>query len=165
MKKNTSSLELDQKIAELTNALQRERADAMNVRRRSEEERAKMAGFYKSLVVRELLPTIDNFERALKHAPVVQKHESGSMNHEEIKKLLEWVEGVKKIVSSFEAVLAKIGVQRIKTVGEPFDPNLHEAISMEEGDGTEEVVSEELQSGYILGDEVIRHAMVKVKMQ
>ena len=165
MSKKPTLADLEQQISELTDALQRERADAMNVRRRSDEERAKMAGFYKSLVVRELLPTIDNFERALKHAPKPQKHESGSMNHEETKKLLEWVEGVKKIVSSFEAVLNKIGVERIKTVGESFDPKLHEAVSMEEGDGIEEIVSEELQSGYALGDEVIRHAMVKVSLK
>jgi molecular chaperone GrpE len=143
---------LTQKIAELTDALQRERADAMNVRRRSEEERAKMGNFYKSLVVRELLPTIDNFERALKHTP---------------KELSEndYIKGIQAVVKQFEDALAKIGVQRIKTVGEPFDPNFHEAISMEDGDGDHEVVSEELQAGYILGDEVIRHAMVKVRME
>ncbi len=161
--KKPSLVDLEQKIAELTDALQRERADAMNVRRRSEEDRAKMAGFYKAMVVRELLPTIDNFERALKHVPVV--NDGQHVADPEVKKLLEWVEGVKKIVSSFEAALAKIGVTRIKTVGEPFDPNLHEAISMEEGEGTKEVVCEELQSGYSLGDEVIRHAMVRVKME
>lgn len=155
--------ELEQKIAELTDALLRERADAMNVRRRSEEERAKMAGFYKSLVVRELLPTIDNFERALKHIPSEKSQESRTKSQEELK-LMEWVEGVKKIVVSFEAALTKIGVERIKTVNEPFDPTVHEAISMEEGEGTREVVCEELQSGYKLGDEVIRHAMVRVKM-
>jgi molecular chaperone GrpE len=58
--------------------------------------------------------------------------------------------------------LADIGVQRIKTTGEPFDPKYHEAVSMEEGKGTQEVVAEELQAGYTLGDEVIRHAMVRV---
>jgi molecular chaperone GrpE len=56
-----------------------------------------------------------------------------------------------------------MGVERIKTVGEMFDPRYHEAVSMEEGDGTEEIVSDELQAGYKLGDEVIRHAMVRVK--
>ncbi len=164
MGKKSNVNDLEQQIAELTDALQRERADAMNVRRRSEEDRAKMAGFYKAMVVRELLPTIDNFERALKHAPVGQSQES-RVKSQELDKLLEWVEGVKKIVSSFEAALTKIGMVRIKTVGEPFDPNLHEAISMEEGEGVREVVCEELQSGYKLGDEVIRHAMVRVKME
>lgn len=159
MSKKPTLAELEQQVAELTEALQRERADAMNVRRRSEEERAKMGNFYKSLVVRELLPTIDNFERALKHVPEQsrQRAEGG-----EEQKLREWIEGVKKILGNFEETLKKIGVHRIKTVGEPFDPSFHEAISMEEGDGVHEIVSEELQSGYILGDEVIRHAMVKV---
>jgi molecular chaperone GrpE len=163
-KKPDANEELEQQVADLTDALLRERADATNVRRRSEEERAKMAGFYKSLVVRELLPTIDNFERALKHAPVGKISEVRSQISEK-DKTLEWVEGVKKIVSSFEGVLKKIGVERIKTVGELFDPNLHEAVSIEEGEGEQEVVSEELQSGYSLGEEVIRHAMVRVKNQ
>jgi len=58
-----------------------------------------------------------------------------------------------------------MGVERIKTVGEIFDPRYHEAVSMEEGDGTTEVISEELQSGYQLGDDVIRHAMVRVRLE
>lgn len=145
-------LELEQQIGELTNALLRERADATNVRRRSEEERAKMGGFYKSLVVRELLPTIDNFERALKHVPKDLEEN-------------DYIKGIQGVVKQFEEALSKIGVKRIKTTGELFDPNLHEAVAMEEGEGTEEVVSEELQSGYILGDEVLRHAMVKVTMK
>jgi molecular chaperone GrpE len=150
MPKKPVAGELEQQIAELTDALQRERADAMNVRRRSEEEKAKMSGFYKSAVVHELLPTIDNFERALKHVPKDLEHNA-------------YIKGIQGVVKQFEDALSKIGVQRIKTVGEPFDPNLHEAVSMEEGEGDQEVVSEELQSGYTLGDEVLRHAMVKVK--
>jgi molecular chaperone GrpE (heat shock protein) len=63
-----------------------------------------------------------------------------------------------------------MGVQRIKTVGEPFDPLVHEAVSMDEGDGSSgqnhvEVVCEELQPGFRLGDQIIRHAMVKVKLE
>lgn len=144
--------ELHQKIVELTDALQRERADAMNVRRRSEEERAGLASFYKAHIIRELLPVLDNFERAIKHVP---------------KDLTDndYIKGVEGIVKQFEEALAKIGVVRIKTTGEIFDPNLHEAVSMEEGQGSKEVVSEELQAGYILGDTVVRHAMVKVKME
>ncbi|MGH7195793.1 MAG: nucleotide exchange factor GrpE [Candidatus Saccharimonadales bacterium] len=143
---------LNQQIAELTEALQRERADATNLRRRSEAERVAMGAYYKSLVVRELLPVIDNLERALKHAP---------------KDLADndYVKGVQGVVKQFEKALAGIGVSKIKTTGQAFDPKFHEAVQMEEGDGTREVVAEELQAGYRLGDEVIRHAMVKVKME
>jgi len=136
-------------IAELTEALLRERADAMNVRRRAEEDRIKLGGFYKSLIVKELLPVIDNFERALKNVP---------------KELADndYIKGVQGVVKQFEDTMIKIGVERIKTVGEHFNPELHEAISMEEGEGDTEVVTEELQAGYKVGDEIIRHAMVKV---
>ena len=139
-------------VAELTAALQRERADAMNVRRRSEEERLKLADFYKALIVRQLLPVIDDLERSLKHVPKELENS-------------DYVLGVGQIIKQFEKVLSGIGVERIVTVGTAFDPRYHEAIVMEDSDGNHEVVSEELQAGYKIGDEIIRHAMVKVKME
>jgi molecular chaperone GrpE len=150
--KKPSSEEFEQRIADLTEALQRERADVINVRRRHDEQVASLKTIVKANVVRDLLPVIDNFERALKHVP------------EELKGN-EYIKGVRGVVKQFEATLEGIGVTRIKTVGEVFDPVLHEAVSMEDGTGTTEVVSEELQAGYKLGDEIIRHAMVRVKMQ
>jgi molecular chaperone GrpE len=143
---------LQQQVADLTEALQRERADAMNLRRRHDEQMASLKNVVKATVVRDLLPVIDNFERALKHVPEDLKDN-------------DYIKGVQGVVKQFEKTLADLGVQRIKTVGEPFDPKWHEAISMDEdSEGTTEVVSEELQSGYAIGDEVIRHAMVRVKM-
>jgi molecular chaperone GrpE len=104
----------------------------------------------KANVVRELLPVIDNFERALKHVPDdLQDH--------------DYIKGVQGVVKQFEKTLQDMGVERIKTTGELFDPRYHEAVSMEEGEGGEEVVADELQSGYKLGEDVIRHAMVKVR--
>lgn len=144
--------ELAEANAHLNESLLRERADAMNVRKRAEEDRLKLGSFYKAYVVKELLPVIDNFERALKAVP--KDLEAN-----------EYVRGVRGIVKQFEQTLSKIGVERIKTVGEPFDPNIHEAVTMEEGEGSDEIVSEELQSGYRLGDEVIRHAMVRVTLR
>lgn len=144
--------ELAREVSELTEALQRERADVINVRRRHDEQMASLRNVVKASVVRELLPAIDNLERALKHVP---KDIAGH----------DYVKGVSGVVKQFERALKDLGVVKIHTVGEPFDTTLHEAVSMEEGGkGKTEVVSEELQPGYILGDEVIRHAMVKVKM-
>lgn len=148
----TDVVALQQQIAELTDALQRERADVTNVRRRHEEQIAGLKNIVKAGVVRDLLPVIDNFERALKHVPAELEDN-------------DYVKGVQGVVKQFEKTLADLGVERIKTVGEPFDPKFHEAISMEDGDGATEVVSEELQAGYALGDEIIRHAMVRVKVQ
>lgn len=143
---------LEQQVAELTEALQRERADSMNIRRRHEEQIAGLKTTIKASVVRDLLPVIDNFERALKHVP------------EELKNN-DYVKGVQGVVKQFEKTLHDLGVTRIKTAGEPFDPKWHEAVAMEDGEGSEEVVSEELQAGYAIGDEVIRHAMVRVTMR
>jgi molecular chaperone GrpE len=145
-----ASKQLHAQIQELTQALQRERADATNIRRRHEEEIANLRNRLKANVISELLPVIDNFERALKHVP---KELEGN----------DYIKGVQGVVKQFETTLNSMGVERIKTVGEPFDPNLHEAVSVEEGDGEKEIVSQELQAGYRLGNDVIRHAMVKVK--
>jgi len=143
---------LQQQIGELTEALQRERADADNIRRRHDEQIGGLKDMVKANVIHELLPVIDNFDRALKHVP------KDLINN-------DYVKGVQGVVKQFEKTLSDMGVERIKTVGEVFDPHLHEAIHMEDGDGHIEVVCEELQPGYKLGNEVIRHAMVKVKME
>ena len=144
--------DLLQQIGELTEALQRERADVINIRRRHDEQMASLKNMVKSPIVRELLPAIDNLERALKHTP------KDLVDH-------DYVKGVAASVKQFEKVLHDLGVAKIKTVGESFNPHLHEAVSMEHGDGKHEVVSEELQPGYTLGDEVLRHAMVRVKVE
>lgn len=144
--------QLEQQVQELTEALKRERADSENIRRRHDEQIATLRNAVKANVVREMLPVIDNFERSLKHVPAdLAQH--------------DYIKGIQAVSKQFEKTLEKIGVQRIKTVGEAFDPRYHEAVSMEEGSGTTEVVSEELQAGYTLGEEVIRHAMVKVRME
>ncbi len=141
--------ELAAHVQELTQALQRERADAVNIRRRHEAEITTLRTRVKATVIQDLLPVIDNFERALKHVPKDLEDN-------------DYIKGVQAVVKQFEKTLADMGVERIKTVGEPFDPHLHEAVATE-GEGAEQVVSEELQAGYRIGDDVIRHAIVKVK--
>lgn len=148
--KNQDFEALEQQIADLTEALQRERADVINVRRRHEEQIISLKNLVKSQIIEELLPVIDNFERALKHVPAELKGN-------------DYIKGVNGVVKQFEKTLADFGVERIKTVGEHFDPNLHEAVGMEDGDGDKEIIIEEHQAGYKLGDDIIRHAMVKVK--
>jgi molecular chaperone GrpE len=142
--------EAKQQVEELTDALRRERADAVNLRRRHEAEVSSLRTSVKATVVADLLPVIDNFERALKHVPANLRDD-------------DYIKGVQGVVKQFEKTLADMGVERIKTIGEHFNPHLHEAVSTEEGDGEHEIVSEELQAGYKIGDDVIRHAMVRVK--
>lgn len=142
--------QLEQQVAELTEALQRERADAVNMRRRNEEQISDLKSVVTEHVIEQLLPVIDNFERSLRHVPKDLEDN-------------DFVKGVQGVVKQFEQTVRDLGVEKIKTVGEVFDPALHEAVGMEDGDGEVEVVCEELQPGYVLGDRVIRHAMVKVK--
>jgi molecular chaperone GrpE len=160
--------ELQQQVALLTEALQRERADATNIRRQHDEQIANLRTVIKANVIRDLLPVIDNFERALKHEPSQKLPPEDTADYEKaaletFKKYEDYVNGVRSLVKQFEKTLSGIGVERIQTVGEHFDPKYHEAVSMEEGDGAKEIVSEELQAGYKIGEDVIRHAMVRVR--
>jgi len=143
---------LREEVEMLTEAIQRERADAMNMRRRHDEQIMNLKSTLKADVVNDLLPVIDNFERALKHVP------------EELKEN-DYVKGVQGVVAQFDKTLADMGVKRIQTIGQDFNPHFHEAVGIEEGEGDKEIVSEELQAGYQIGDTVIRHAMVKVTKQ
>lgn len=147
--KKPTLAELQTYIITLTDALQRERADATNIRRRHEQQLAGLKDMVKASVVRDLLPVLDNFERALKHVPL----DLATNEH---------IKGINGIISQIEKTLKQMGVEKIKTVGQPFDPVVHEAVSTEPGDGVE-TVCEELQAGYQIGSDVIRHAMVRVK--
>lgn len=150
-KVNSEIEELKAQIEDLTEALRRERADNINMRSRHEKDVASLRSLVKANVVRDFLPVIDDFERSINHIP---------KNIEDT----EFVKGVKGIIKKFAKTLEDLGVERIPTVGEEFNPTFHEAVSMEDGEGTTEVITDELQPGYKLGDNVIRHAMVKVKM-
>lgn len=152
--------QLKAKVEELTDALKRERADSENIRRRCEQQIQSQKNFVKIDLVRKLLPVIDNLNLALGHTP---KELAGN----------DYVKGVEAVVRQFEKFLTDVGVERIKTVGQVFDPRLHEAIGMDNADESpdatqnrvQEIVSHELQAGYKLDAEIIRHASVKVKLQ
>ena len=148
-KKSEEVQVLEQQIADLTDALQRERADVINIRRRHDEQMGSLRNTVKAHVVKDLLPSIDNLERALVHTPKDLK------DH-------DYVKGVQTVVKQFEKTLRDLGVAKIKSVGASFDPNLHNAVSMDDGEGSHEVVSEELQAGYTLNSEILRPAIVRV---
>lgn len=151
MPKNKKQTELEQQVGELTQDLQRVRADFENYRKRVELEKvlAKNAG--KSSTVLKLLPVIDNIERAILHMPA-ELHSNS------------WAQGVAGLVKNLEKSLESLDLKRIvATPGTSFNPELHEAIQFDEdAEGEQEVVAEELQAGYTLGGDVLRSSMVKV---
>ncbi len=142
---------LSKQIEDLQDSLRRERADSENIRRRHEAQLSELKTYVTVDIVRSLLPVIDNMERAQKHVP------------EDIADS-QYVKGVESVLKQFSTTLEKLGVERISTVGEEFDPELHEAVSMDDSEGgATEIVTDELQTGYKLDSHVIRHAMVNVK--
>ena len=151
MAKSKKQQELEQQVGELTQDLQRVRADFENYRKRVEQEKEMARAGGKVGAIMQLFPVIDNIERAISHRPEDLKDNA-------------WADGVAKLVKNLEKSLATMGVSRIDaTVGTAFDPNLHEAVQFDdEAEGEHEVVAEELQAGYKLGDEVMRPSMVKV---
>ena len=139
----------EEQITELTADLQRLQADFANFKRRSTEERGEFVNVAKQQAMAELLPILDNLDRAIAHMP------------EELAET-PWAKGVAQVAKQVGEKLAGLGVEKIEALGQPFDPNLHEAIEFQEGEGTTEVVTEELQPGYKIGDRLLRPAIVKV---
>lgn len=126
---------------------QRVQADFINYKRRSEQEMAEVSKFANTTLMLSLLPILDDLDRAFASIP------------SRLAKL-NWVEGVRLIERKLQAILEAQGLSQIKALGEPFDPNFHEAVR--HAKGKEGIVVEELQKGYMLHHRVIRPTMVVV---
>lgn len=139
------------KEQELINDLQRVRADFENYRKRVDAEKAGLTELTKATTIMKLLPVVDDIERAIAHAPKALAND-------------KWAQGVVALGKNLEKSLNDLGLKRISAKpGEPFNPDLHEAVMLEDGEGEQEVISEELRPGYTLNGQVIRPSMVKVK--
>ena len=151
MAKSKKQTELEQQVGELTQDLQRTRADFENYRKRveTEKEQAKESGKNQTIV--KLLSIVDSIERAVSHVPEDLKENS-------------WTDGVVKMAKNLEKMLSDLGLTKIQiTPGKtPFDPELHNAVQADDTDGDTEVVAEELMTGYKKDNFVLRPAMVKV---
>ena len=122
---------------------QRSAADFANFKRRSEEEANALGEFARAMLITKLLGVLDDFDRALESVPN-EAHEG-------------WVEGIRLVERKLRGVLESEGVTQIEALGQPFDPNLHEAVVHEEtSDHPDNTVIAELQRGYRLRDRVIR---------
>jgi molecular chaperone GrpE len=126
---------------------QRAQADYVNYKRRSKKEKEELSQFANSVFILNILPILDDWERALASVPDDQAS-------------LSWVEGIRLIERKLRGALEAQGLSPIESVGQPFDPNLHEAAM--EGKGEEGIVVGELQKGYKFRDRVIRPARVVV---
>ena len=127
----------------------RVQADMENMRKRLEREKADFIKFANENLMKDLLPVIDNLERALNHA---QADDSEAI-----------LQGVQLTYDGFKNVLEKFGVRAVASLGERFDPNFHEAVMQrEDPDAEDNTVLEEIQKGYLLNERLIRPSMVVV---
>lgn len=140
----------DEQIEELKDKLTRQMAEFDNYRKRTDKEKSFMYEVGVKDVVEKILPVLDNFERGLE----------GEKKDED---LAGFVQGMDMIYKQLMTVLEDIGVKPIEAVGQPFNPDLHNAVMHEDDDSKgENLVTEEFQKGYTYRDNVVRHSMVKV---
>ncbi|MCW5982117.1 MAG: nucleotide exchange factor GrpE [Bryobacteraceae bacterium] len=154
MQLETLAVERDRLSAEnedLRDRLLRRQADFDNFRRRVERERSELGEYAGMETMRALLPTLDDFERALAAAPDVSGPES------------EWVKGIQIIYQRLSEALRKLGLEAIESAGKPFDPNIHHAVEMVASeDVPDHTVIDEYQKGYNFKGRLLREAMVRV---
>ncbi|MFN2938829.1 nucleotide exchange factor GrpE [Lachnospiraceae bacterium YH-ros2226] len=139
----------DQKIADLTDRVQRQMAEFDNFRKRTDKEKSEMFDAGARHILEKILPVVDNFERAIALRP------EGEDN--------AYADGIEKIYKGLIKTLDDLDVKEIDAKGKEFDPNFHNAVMHVEDESLgENEVAEVLQKGYTFHDVVIRHAMVKV---
>ena len=140
----------DEKIEELTDRLTRQMAEFDNFRKRTEKEKSQMYEVGAKDIIEKILPVVDNFERGLDAVKEEDKEDP-------------FVQGMEKVYKHLLTTLEGIEVKPIEAVGQPFDPNFHNAVMhVEDENFGENIVAEEFQKGYTYRDSVVRHSMVKV---
>ena len=149
-KKNKKDLEIEalkQELEQKNDLLLRTAAEFDNFKKRTEREKASVAEFAKAGLIKQLLPILDNIDRA----SLVEKDTP------------DYIKGIEMIVKQFEGIAANLGITEVAQVGDTFNPEMHEAVMHVEDETLgENVIADVLQKGYKIGDTVIRAAMVKV---
>ena len=149
-KKDKKLEELQNEVNTLKDKNMRIAAEMVNTLRRKDEETNRLLKYSNESLITELLPVIDNFERALNVDATSNDVES-------------YQKGMTMIYNSLKNILEKFEVKEIEAIDKEFDPSFHQAVMQEEKEGTKEnIVIEVLQKGYTYKDKVIRPAMVKV---
>ncbi len=149
-KKKEKKNKQEEKIAELTDRLQRQMAEFDNFRKRTEKEKAQMFEIGAKSVIEKMLPVVDNFERGLASVPEERKEDPIA-------------QGMDKIYKQLMTELENLEVKPIDAVGKEFNPDFHNAVMQVESEEYESgMVAQELQKGYMYRETVVRHSMVSV---
>lgn len=140
---------LEEQIAKLTAGWQRTQADFINYKKQVGEDRTQLIKSANSNLIYDLLPVLDNFKLAANHAPKDLENN-------------DWARGIKQIERQLEIILANEGLEKISTLGDCFNPEIHEAIEEVESDKPEGSIVTEILPGYKYHGQVLRPAKVKV---
>ncbi|MBN1275501.1 nucleotide exchange factor GrpE [Candidatus Woesearchaeota archaeon] len=145
-KKKSKTAELKEQVQELTNSLQRARAELENYQKRVERDREQQQRYASEGVLKRFLPILDNLELALKHCTQQD----------------DFYRGVEMIYANIRSMLEEEGVKPIQALGLPFDPYRHEALLTKESDQPENAIVDVMQQGYTYHDKVLRPAKVAI---
>lgn len=162
-----SSEQLEKLTAELAQANEarlRMAADYANLERRIEQDRARIFEASRTELLEKLFPIMDNLYRSSRYAPTISLDQGfGALGEEDFKKIANYFNGLRLIEQQLEATLSAAGLQRVTTIGAPFDHQLHEAISYEKSSTVPaDHVIDEIESGWQINGKVIRPAKVRV---
>ncbi len=149
-----SKQDLLNKENEYLQGWQRAKADYENLKREVERERKEMGIFARTMVAMDFIPIYDNFKKASAHEPKLTESE-------ESKLFKQWMNGILHIKSQFKEVLKQIGIEEIPSVGEQFDPHLHESVEERESSGilAGQIIAE-VSGGYKMGERILQAAKV-----
>lgn len=136
-------------VAELTADLQRVQADFENYKKRVAAERSELMNSAKLSVLSDLLPALDNFDRAATHLPEHLQNDA-------------WAQGMSYVGTQLEQILDEMGVKKFDPTGQQFDPTEHEAIEYVETEKPEGIITETTLPGYMIAGKVVRPATVRV---
>ena len=144
---NAELTKTEQELEETVDRLKRVMAEFENYKKRNTKEREQLYNSLLADIIASFLPVLDNLEKA-----VTAKTEDENMK-----------QGIELVVKQIQDIFAKFGVETIETVGKPFDPEVHEAVSSVQDETLgEKIIKEEFRKGYKIGSKVIRHSMVIV---
>ncbi|MFA7255599.1 MAG: nucleotide exchange factor GrpE [Candidatus Omnitrophota bacterium] len=157
--------DLKTKVAELEGLRQKfllAAADYENAKKRNARDKEDFIKFSQERILKDLLPVVDNFERAVSHANTASANASA---YEDLRKNLTTViSGVERVQKQLTDILKMHGLKRIETVGQIFNPHFHEAVAHVPEEGKEDQIVDELEPGYTLHDRLLRAAKVRVRV-
>ncbi|HNX68616.1 MAG TPA: nucleotide exchange factor GrpE [Candidatus Omnitrophota bacterium] len=156
---------LTQKVAELEGLREKflhAAADFENAKKRNARDKEEFIKFSQERILREILPVLDNFERAINHATVASATVTGEDALQQNLKTL--ISGVQMVQKQLFDILKVHGLKRIGTAGQKFDPHFHEVVGHVTEEGAEDQIVDELEPGYMLHDRLLRAAKVRVRV-